>query len=126
MDAHIGKRLRTRRNVLGLSQNDVGKSIGVTFQQVQKYERGVSQVAPSKLWDLRKILDVDITYFFDGLDKNSRSKAGFAEDKATFETENKLANKETLALVRAYYDIEDPSTRKDFIKFMKKCGKKSK
>lgn len=125
IDAHIGKRLRTRRNILGFSQEQVGKAIGVTFQQIQKYERGISQIGPSKLIDIAKALGVDVSYFFEGIAASGKSK-GFAEDSAAFSAEDKLSSKETINLLKAYYDIKNPASRKHFVNLMKEFSKTEK
>lgn len=123
VDVHVGKRLRLRRTMLGMSQDSIGKGIGVTFQQIQKYERGVNQIGPSKLLELAKILGVNVSYFFDDMLDSSKlaSLKGFAEEEAEFEKE-KLDNKETLALIRAYYKIHDPTIRKKVLSLIKAMG----
>jgi len=68
VDIHVGKQVRKRRNALSMSQEKLGKALGLTFQQVQKYERGVNRIASSRLYQLGQILDVEISYFFDGYD----------------------------------------------------------
>lgn len=77
VDTHIGRRLRHRRLEIGMSQEQLAESLGVTFQQIQKYEKGVNRVAASRLYDITKALEVEITYFFEGLPKSKRGrKAG--------------------------------------------------
>jgi transcriptional regulator with XRE-family HTH domain len=77
VDEHIGRRVRERRLEIGMSQEHLAELLGVTFQQIQKYEKGVNRVAASRLYDMTGALDVDIAYFFDGLKKSKRSpKAG--------------------------------------------------
>src|SRR5579872_3514428 len=110
VDVHVGKRLRQRRTILGLSQEAIGNAIGVTFQQVQKYERGVNRMGSSRLFEFSKILSVPVSYFFEGLEKvagQSTSQSGVAEDALTFEHE-KISTRETLEIMRAYYRISDP------------------
>src|SRR5947207_14067501 len=65
IDIHVGSRVRLRRNLLGMSQEKLGEAIGLTFQQVQKYERGASRVGASRLYDLSRVLDVPVSYFFE-------------------------------------------------------------
>ncbi len=67
IDIHVGARVRLRRNLLGLSQTDLGKAVGVTFQQLQKYEKGTNRISPSRLFNLSRVLDVPISYFFEDL-----------------------------------------------------------
>jgi len=72
VDGHIGRRLRERRLQIGMSQEQLAALLGVTFQQIQKYEKGINRVAASRLYDMSEALDVDITYFFDGLQKKPK------------------------------------------------------
>src|SRR5437868_7157320 len=69
VDVHVGNRLRLRRTLLGLSQQKVGEALGLTFQQVQKYERGANRIGASRLWDLSGVLDCPISFFFDEMDR---------------------------------------------------------
>lgn len=120
IDAHVGARVRLRRTLLGMSQEKLGDALGLTFQQVQKYERGVNRIGASRLFDLARVLDVPIGFFFDDLPPEmggnvavrSRSALyGFAETQDGFDDEN-TNKRETLELVRAYYRITDPAVRK--------------
>src|ERR1700735_528426 len=99
VDVHVGKRLRLRRTILGLSQEAIGNAIGVTFQQVQKYERGVNRMGASRLFEFSKILSVPVSYFFEEMDKQSGGHhtplAGVAEETQGFEHE-KMSSRETL------------------------------
>ncbi len=125
IDVHVGSRVRLRRTLLGMSQEKLGEALGLTFQQVQKYERGVNRIGASRLFDLARVLDVPIGFFFDdmpdamGGTTNGRSRvAGFAERQDGFE-EDTLHRRETLELVRAYYRIIDPSVRKRVFELIK-------
>ena len=69
VDVHVGQRVRLRRTLLGMSQEKLGEAIGLTFQQVQKYERGANRIGSSRLYDLSRVLDVPISYFFDDMDQ---------------------------------------------------------
>ena len=69
IDVYIGQRIRVRRQLLGLSQEALAKKIGITFQQVQKYERGMNRIGASRLWDMMQVLGVDANYFFSGIDE---------------------------------------------------------
>ena len=117
IDAHVGSRVRLRRTLLGMSQEKLGDALGLTFQQVQKYERGVNRIGASRLFDLARVLDVPISFFFDdmpdalGNPTGARRSFGFAESQDGFEDDT-LHRRETLELVRAYYRITDPSVRK--------------
>ena len=119
IDAHVGTRVRLRRTLLGMSQEKLGEALGLTFQQVQKYERGVNRIGASRLFDLARVLDVPISFFFDDMPDAlggagavaGRRVHGFAEQQDGFE-DDALHRRETLELVRAYYRITDASVRK--------------
>src|ERR1700761_1105774 len=76
IDVHVGSRIRLRRTLLGMSQERLGDSLGLTFQQVQKYERGVNRVGASRLFDLSRVLDVPISFFFDDMPDSLSSSFG--------------------------------------------------
>lgn len=116
IDVHVGSRVRLRRTLLGMSQEKLGEALGLTFQQVQKYERGVNRIGASRLFDLSRVLDVPIGFFFDDMPpemggNQGRRFGGFQEAQDGFEDDT-LHRRETLELVRAYYRITDPSIRK--------------
>lgn len=117
VDVHVGSRVRLRRTLLGLSQEKLGDALGLTFQQVQKYERGANRIGASRLFDLSRVLDVPVSFFFDDMETGVSDRAvsnemGFAEAaQATFESDP-MAKRETLELVRAYYRIKDSNVRK--------------
>ena len=119
IDVHVGERLRTRRTLLGLSQPAVANAMGLTFQQLQKYEKGTNRISASRLYDLSHILDVEMAYFFDDIDQETKkaSPAQLSQGKAKRspkkppKSEDPLHKRETLELVRAYYRITDPTIR---------------
>lgn len=129
VDIYVGKRLRERRTMMGMSQDAIGKAIGVTFQQIQKYERGVNRMSSSRLYDFAKALRVTVSYFFEGCDDaipvrdahgEGYAFGGMAEpdERASFEHEA-LSTRETLELVRAYHRITDPALRKSVFDLVK-------
>jgi transcriptional regulator with XRE-family HTH domain len=129
IDVHVGKRLRLRRTLLGMSQEKLGELLGLTFQQVQKYERGVNRIGSSRLFELGQILDVPISFFFDDLPGSANAQPGMAmglaEESVAFEHEDAdlpLDKRETLELVRAYYRISDPAVRKRLFELAKALG----
>lgn len=123
IDIHVGSRVRQRRTLLGMSQEKLGDALGLTFQQVQKYERGANRIGSSRLFQLSQILDVPVSYFFDEIPATpSGGIPGLAEAPSEpFETEQ-LARRETLELVRAYYRIGDPQVRKRIFELVKSVG----
>jgi len=132
VDIHVGARIRLRRTLLGLSQERLGDALGLTFQQVQKYERGLNRVGASRLFDLSRILDVPISFFYDNMPDQEgytsspasaqRQVTGFAEPQAGFGSDEKVNSRETLELIRAYYRITDTAIRKRVFDLMKSMG----
>ena len=105
----MGQRLRLRRKLAGLSQTELGEKIGVTFQQLQKYESGANRISASRLFDLSRVLDVPVSYFFDEMTENV---SGSGKMEAALSDEpNLMAKRETLELARAYTRIADPKLR---------------
>ena len=121
IDIHVGSRVRLRRNMLGLSQEKLGGAIGLTFQQVQKYERGANRIGASRLHDLSQVLDVPVSFFFDDTDpvRAPAIPAGFAEPAAEAFDADPLRRRETVELVSAYYRIDDPALRRRLFELAK-------
>jgi transcriptional regulator with XRE-family HTH domain len=122
IDVHVGSRVRLRRTLLGMSQEKLGEAIGLTFQQVQKYERGMNRISASKLWKLSNVLDVPVSYFFDdiGVDEEGHLPAGVNIESGTESLAlDPMAKRETLELVRAYYKIADPLVRRRLFELTK-------
>lgn len=116
VDVHVGGRVRLRRTLLGLSQEKLGEALGLTFQQVQKYERGANRIGASRLYDLSRVLDVPMSYFFEDMGEgvasmSPRHVTTEVEEVETGEADP-MTKRETLELVRAYYRIGDPTVRK--------------
>src|SRR5216683_7437775 len=114
IDIHVGSRVRLRRNMLGLSQEKLGEAIGLTFQQVQKYERGANRIGASRLYELSQVLDVPVEFFYDDTDpvRALAIPAGFAEPPAEAFESDPLRRRETIELVEAYYAIDDAAVRR--------------
>jgi transcriptional regulator with XRE-family HTH domain len=127
IDVHVGRRLRLRRTLLGMSQERLAQLLGLTFQQIQKYERGVNRIGSSRLYELGQILDVPISFFFDDMAEGSHAPdllaPGLAEDPADFDFDGtrdlQLDKRETLEFVRAYNRIVDPAVRKRLFELAK-------
>ncbi len=132
IDVHVGGRIRLRRTLMGMSQERLGEALGLTFQQVQKYERGVNRVGASRLFDLSRVLDVPISFFFDDMPEplasmhgtyhTTRATGGFSEHQEAFGADENMNRRETLELVRAYYRITDPAVRKRVFDLIKSMG----
>ena len=121
VDIHVGSRVRLRRTMLGMSQEKLGDAIGLTFQQVQKYERGANRIGASRLFELSRVLDVPVSFFFDDMPADSASRivrGQLAEEAESFDLDP-MAKRETLELVRAYYRIDDPGVRKKVFELSK-------
>ncbi len=109
VDLHLGRRLRRRRRLLGLTQQQVANAVGIRFQQIQKYECGANRISAARLWELSEALEVPVSYFYDGLAE--------ARDRAEASTEQRngdgmMARKETMDLIRAYYQLEERPRRR--------------
>jgi transcriptional regulator with XRE-family HTH domain len=114
VDVQVGSRVRLRRKMLGLSQEKLGTAIGLTFQQVQKYERGANRIGASRLHELSRVLDVPVPFFFDDTDpvRAPAIPGGFSEPPAEAFDSDPLRRRETVELVDAYYSIEDAAVRR--------------
>ena len=131
VDVHVGARMRQRRTILGMSQTKVADAVGLTFQQIQKYERGSNRVGSSRLFEFAKVLDVPVSHFFDEMPANAlagrpmsgRGRKGFGEAGTPFEQEkDPLIKRETLELVRGYYKIREARVRKRIFEMVKAVG----
>ncbi len=112
VDVHVGSRVRQRRTLLGMSQMDLGKAVGVTFQQIQKNESGFNRIGASRLYQLSHVLDVPLSYFFDEMpDLGPDAMPSLSETKQEDFEPDPLVEQETLELVRAYYCIRDRTVR---------------
>jgi transcriptional regulator with XRE-family HTH domain len=119
VDVHVGSRIRLRRTLLGMSQEKLGKAIGLTFQQVQKYERGTNRVGSSRLYQLAKVLSVPISFFFDDMPSEVTGKRPVLAEAGEPFDNGLLTKRETLELVRAYHRIADPTVRRRFFDLVK-------
>lgn len=130
VDVHVGARVRQRRTLLGMSQEKLGAAVDLTFQQIQKYERGTNRIGCSRLYEFSKVLDVPVDYFFEEMPANvlvgrggGRGRRGLSENSAHFQGEkDPLVKRETLELVRAYYKIVEPRVRKRLFEMVKAVG----
>ena len=115
LDVHVGKRLRRRRILLGMSQMRLGEAVGVSFQQVQKYESGIIRAVPRRLHEFGRTLGVPLSYFFDGYVERKKAGAGSLE-KA--QSDDVFSTDETVTLVRAYYNLRTPILRQRIHKLL--------
>lgn len=112
IDLHVGKRLRRRRRLLGLTQQQLAESIGIRFQQIQKYECGANRVTASRLYELAVALNVPVNYFFDGLQQTAPGTLGAPANDRELISADVLSQKETLELIRAYYKLGERPRRR--------------
>lgn len=119
-DVIIGTRLRARRNLMGWSQQVLGDKVGITFQQVQKYERGTNKISATRLMDFSKIFEVPVTYFYGAINNSNKIGVAAVSDTEQDDFEGDImTRKETIRLIQAYYSIEDPKVRENVLKLVK-------
>ncbi|WP_349363642.1 MAG: helix-turn-helix domain-containing protein [Roseitalea porphyridii] len=116
IDIHVGSRIRLRRTMLGMSQERLGESLGITFQQVQKYEKGTNRVGASRLQNISAVLNVPVSFFFEDApgEQGTETGSGMEENAATYVV-NFLSSSEGLQLNRAFVKITDPKVRRRII-----------
>lgn len=109
VDVHVGKRIRQRRWLVGMTQQKLAECVGIKFQQIQKYETGANRVSASRLWDIADALEVDVAFFFEGLKSDADSLAESDSIPADM-----MGDKEAMDLVRSYYAIPENQRRRLF------------
>ncbi|MEO1282073.1 MAG: helix-turn-helix transcriptional regulator [Pseudomonadota bacterium] len=123
VDAHVGSRVRLRRMLLGMSQEKLGESLGLTFQQVQKYEKGVNRIGASRLFELSRVLDVPVQFFYDELQSKdvpaSNFATGFAEKSGESYVVEFLSTREGLELNKAFFRIKDQRVRRSIVELIR-------
>lgn len=127
IDVYVGSRVRLRRAILGLSQEKLADELGVTFQQIQKYERGLNRISASRLWNLACVLGVSVNFFFENMEEENNGTAvspisygnGFSEEAPTSFANDILARKDLLELIRHYVRITDPRVAKNVVDLVK-------
>ena len=115
IDIHVGSRIRLRRTMLGMSQEKLGESLGITFQQIQKYEKGTNRVGASRLQNISSILNVPVSFFFDGAPTGDMPELGFADSAATTYISEFLATSEGVQLTKAFTRIKSGRVRRRII-----------
>lgn len=115
VDVHVGKRIRHRRWLVGVTQQQLAEKVGIKFQQIQKYETGANRVSASRLWDIAEALDVDVSFFFAGMETGDvTAEEGAAAQPQAAVPSDILNDKEALDLVRSYYAIPEEQRRRLF------------
>jgi len=130
IDIHVGKRLKIRRSLLGLSQEKLAEAIGLTFQQVQKYERGVNRISAGRLYQFSKILSVPITYFYEQFQNDNGPKSisyGMSDNaQEGFGGDDPLQDKNIIKLIASYQNNQSQELREEVLHFAKKMAELSK
>ena len=119
IDVHVGSRIRLRRNMLGMSQERLGESLGITFQQIQKYEKGTNRVGASRLQAIASIQGVPVSFFFEDAPGGESQPTGFAEESSTNQVVDFLNSAEGLQLSRAFVAISDSRVRRRILDLVK-------
>jgi len=114
VDVSVGNQLRRRRMLMGLSQEELANSVGISFQQIQKYENGLNRISASRLYEFGMLLDVPVKYFFASISEETKKMPIISEL-----SEDVLYSKETAELLSTYYKVEDRSLRQNFLKLLK-------
>jgi len=121
VDRHVGSRMRMRRMLIGMSQEKLGEALGITFQQIQKYEKGTNRIGASRLHHIGRVLGVPIEFFYEGAPQVGAVQ-GFAESPASGYVADFLTTSEGLELVKAFIAIKDPKVRRRIIDLAKALG----
>ena len=109
VDIHVGKRVRHRRWMVGMTQQQLAEQVGIKFQQIQKYETGMNRVSASRLWDIAETLSVPVSFFFEGIETETSANSDERHMPGDI-----LSDKEALELVRSYYAIPETQRRRLF------------
>ena len=130
VDVHLGKRLKQRRVLLGLTQMELANKLGISYQQIQKYEKAADRVSASRLVDISNVLEVSISYFFNGLPEkvlkqSPKTKATLGKEAVENIKDDPMAQTETLTLVRNYCEITDKKERNNVMALCKALAKKN-
>ena len=121
VDVHVGRRLKLRRNLLGITQGKLGEAVGLTFQQIQKYERGANRIGASRLYQFSNILDLPVSFFFDDMPGDIETRV--AEGDIPSDNKNDVMKRgETQELVELYYNVGSPLLRKRLFEMVKALG----
>lgn len=117
IDLHVGARIRLRRLMLRMSQEKLGDALGLTFQQIQKYEKGANRVSASRLYEIAKALDVDIKYFFDGFEEENGDQVSEGDQSPI--VYDFIASSEGVGLAAAFSEISSPKLRRRVLEFVR-------
>lgn len=119
VDRHVGSRVRLRRQMMEMSQEKLGEELGVTFQQVQKYERGANRIGAGRLWHLARVLEVPVSFFYDGVSSSAQRPTDFADGDQTPVVNDFLQSADGVALAQAFSKITDPKVRRRVLELVR-------
>ncbi|MCB1450591.1 MAG: helix-turn-helix transcriptional regulator [Nitratireductor sp.] len=119
IDIHVGSRVRLRRTMLGMSQEKLGEHLGITFQQIQKYEKGANRVGASRLQEIARVLNTPVSFFFEDSPGGTNNQEGFAETEAANYVVDFLSSSEGLQLNRSFVKIKDPKVRRKIVEMVR-------
>jgi transcriptional regulator with XRE-family HTH domain len=122
IDRHVGNRVRMRRMMIGMSQEKLGAALDLTFQQVQKYEKGTNRIGASRLHRIASVLGVPIEFFYEGAPHGSAAATGFAESPSSTYMSDFLSSNEGVQLVKAFLAIKDPKIRRKVVELIAVLG----
>jgi transcriptional regulator with XRE-family HTH domain len=124
VDRHVGSRVRMRRMLVGMSQEKLGEALGITFQQIQKYEKGTNRIGASRLHQIAKVLSVPVEFFYEGAPQveSLGGGGGFAEAPPSGYVSDFLTTSEGLELIKAFIEIKDPKIRRKLVDLAKALG----
>lgn len=123
-DKHVGRKIKLKRSSLGITQGELGDMLGVTFQQIQKYEKGDNRIGAGKLYEISTILNVPVSYFFDGLENNKLNLKDNEEGSSYDTTLSNVPEKEVSTLLKFFIKIKDKKIRDSVIELAKSLSKK--
>ncbi|MFS8036286.1 helix-turn-helix domain-containing protein [Xanthobacter sp. AM11] len=115
IDKHVGSRVRMRRMMVGMSQEKLGEHLGITFQQIQKYEKGTNRIGASRLQQISTVLGVPVAFFFEGAPTVGPEGVGFSEEQSPAYVSDFLATSDGLTLTRNFMRISDPKVRRKIV-----------
>lgn len=122
IDIHVGSRVRLRRVLIGMSQEKLGEQLGITFQQVQKYEKGTNRIGASRLFQISRILGVPVAFFYEDMPEEEGSGSGLSESKSDRYVVEFISSTEGLHLNKAFQRIEDPKVRRKVVELVQALG----
>ncbi len=123
-DKHVGRKIKLKRSSLGITQGELGDMLGVTFQQIQKYEKGDNRIGAGKLYEISTILNVPVSYFFDGLENNKLNLKDNEEGSSYDTTLSNIPEKEVSTLLKFFIKIKDKKIRDSVTELAKSLSKK--